>query len=231
MREKGLDVVIVFDSTYSMTPVMEEIKRKIGNLALALRRLVPSCRIGLVAYRDLEDEYVTKIHPLSYGITSLQEFLLNIREKGGGDLSEAVDAGLSDAMEKMKWNKKSKAFILLVGDAPPHKKHIQLCVELARTFRKEMNGTISALDVRTPLDITREQWERTYRPTIRDMELENFDYVTDREHVMHAFEKIAEAGGGECARLADEEKVVRHMLLYIFGTKWEAYLTEFMKNL
>lgn len=231
LREKGLDVVIVFDSTYSMTPVMEEIKRKIGNLALVMRRLVPSCRIGLVAYRDAEEEYVTKVHPLSYGISSLQQFLLSIRERGGGDLPEAVDAGLAAAIDKMKWNKRSKALILLIGDAPPHKKDIPLCIGFARTFKKDMQGTLSALDVRTPSNITREQWERDYRPKITDMELESFDYMTDSEHVMDAFQKIAQAGGGESARLINEEKVVKHMLLYIFGSRWEAYLTEFMKNL
>ena len=42
---------------------------------------------------------------------------------------------------------------------------------------------------------------------------------------------IAEEGGGESARLMDEEKVIRQMVVLVFGTRWEMFLDEFMKNL
>ncbi len=234
LRSSGLDVVIVFDSSASMKPMMREIKQKIGNLALALRRLVPSCRIGLVTYRDRDEDsgsYTTKIQPLTYGVSTLQRFLNGVEADGGGDLREAVDAGLQAAVEQMNWNRKSKPFILLVGDAPPHKPDIPRCIALAKKFRKQMGGTVSALDVREPLDITREQWEKLYRDSAADPELETYRYRTDRESVDDTFQSMAEAGGGESARLINEEKLIKHMLLYIFGTQWEAYLTEIMKNL
>ena len=232
LRDAGLDIVIVFDSTSSMSSVMNEIKLKIGNLALALRKLVPSCRIGLVAYRDKDSsDYLTKVQPLTYGVSTLQRFLNGIDAVGGGDIREAVDEGLRVAVEGMKWNKKSKSFILLVGDGPPHKEDISRSLTLIKRFKKEMGGTVSVLDVRIPTKLTREQWEKQYRRFIEDPELENYAYMSDRESVDDTLQSFAEAGGGESARLINEEKLIKHMLLYTFGTQWEAYLTEIMKNL
>jgi hypothetical protein len=87
LREGGLDVVFVFDATASMRSFLKAVKRKIEKLALAFKKLVPTCRIGLIAYRDVDEEaeFVTKVHPLTYGTVSLQDFLLGIEAKGGGD--------------------------------------------------------------------------------------------------------------------------------------------------
>jgi hypothetical protein len=48
---------------------------------------------------------------------------------------------------------------------------------------------------------------------------------------MQEFQALAEAGGGESARLTDDEKVVKDMLLLVFGARWKVYLGEFMRNL
>ena len=48
---------------------------------------------------------------------------------------------------------------------------------------------------------------------------------------MDEFKLIAEEGGGESARLMDEERVIRQMVVLVFGTRWEMFLDEFMKNL
>ena len=68
-------------------------------------------------------------------------------------------------------------------------------------------------------------------PNITDPDIESFEYLTDTQSVMKDFRIIAEAGGGESARIINEEKVIKNMLLLIFGTRWEMYLNEFMKNL
>ena len=52
MREGGLDIVFVFDSTSSMAEVMRQVKYKIENLIVVFKQLVPTCRVGLVTYRD-----------------------------------------------------------------------------------------------------------------------------------------------------------------------------------
>ncbi|HJX32378.1 MAG TPA: vWA domain-containing protein [Thermodesulfobacteriota bacterium] len=231
MREGGLDVVFVVDSTASMTSVLQQVKLKINNLASSLRRLVPNCRIGLVTYRDQGDQYVTKIHSLTYGNLLLWDFLTAINAEGGTDQREAVEEGLGVAVKGMKWNPNTMKFILLIGDAPPHEQNIAQAVSLVRKFRKEMGGTLSAIDTRVPQKMTKQMWETVILPGMTDPELDSYSYMTDPQSVMKDFKTFAEIGGGESARIIDAEKVVKNMLLLIFGNKWEAYLNDVMKNL
>jgi hypothetical protein len=49
--------------------------------------------------------------------------------------------------------------------------------------------------------------------------------------VLPEFRELAMIGGGESARVIDEEKVIKQMAVLVFGTKWESYLDEFLKNL
>jgi hypothetical protein len=233
LREGGLDVVFVFDTTASMTSFLIEVKRKIANLAGAFKKLVPTCRIGLIAYRDKdhESDFVTKVHPLTYGTASLQEFLDDIQAKGGGDREEAIEQALSVAIQEMKWNPKAKKFILLIGDAPPHKEDMPEAVGWIETFRNEMGGKLSALDTRGPKYETMAM-ERTLVPSdFRDFASEDTSFSANSQSVMQEFQTLTEAGGGESARLTDDEKVVKDMLLLVFGARWEVYLGEFMKNL
>ncbi len=231
LREGGLDVVFVFDSTASMSGYLKKVKLKIKNLASAFRKLVPTCRIGLVTYRDKPDEYVTKCYPLTYGILALNEFLSEINYGGGYDVREAVAEGLKVAIEGMKWNEKSKKFILLIGDAPPHKEDMPQAVKMIRKFREKMGGKLSVLDIRRPKKMTKYYWTTVILPNMKDPGIESFSYLTDSQAVMADFQTFAEVGGGESARLINEEKVIKHMLLLIFGTRWEMYLNEFMKTL
>ncbi len=79
--------------------------------------------------------------------------------------------------------------------------------------------------------MTQELWRISVLPYITDPETESFSFLTDPVSVMDDFQTLSETGGGESARLINEEKVVKHMLLFVFGSKWEAYLNEVMKNL
>ena len=231
LRAAGLDLVIVLDSTCSMDVIINRIKPKVENLALALRRLVPSCRIGIVTYRDHGDDYLTKKLPLTYGIAAVKDFIKRIEAKGGGDVPEAVDEGLRVAIQEMKWNPKSKSFILLIGDAPPHDADIPRTIAMAAAFRKQRRGTISILDVTSHHVYQSTDQKQESSRFVKDVQLEEGSGERLREDVDKAFIEIAEAGGGEAGRLIDEEKIVKNMLLYIVGTQWRAYLTEIMKNL
>jgi hypothetical protein len=233
LREGGLDVVFVFDATASMTSFLIEVKRKISGLAGAFKKLVPTCRIGLIAYRDTdwESDFVTKVHPLTHGTTSLQEFLDDIRAKGGGDREEAIEEALGVAVQQMKWNPKSKKFILLIGDAPPHSEDMPEAMAWIKTFRNEMGGKLAVLDTRGP-DYETMAVERTRVPSdFRDFASEDTSFSATSRSVMQEFQALAEAGGGESARLTDDEKVVKDMLLLVFGARWKMYLGEFMRNL
>jgi hypothetical protein len=131
----------------------------------------------------------------------------------------------------MTWHKTAKKFILLIGDAPPHQEDIPHSLEWIREFREKMGGLVVALDTRVP-EFEKIEYEKTLLPDyLRDVSSEGFSFTADGQRVMDEFQMFANAGGGESARLRDQEKVVRNMLLLIFGARWEVYLDEFMKNL
>jgi len=211
VRKMGLDIVFVFDATSSMAEFLRQVKIKIANLVMSFKTLVPTTRIGLVAYRDRGDDFVTKAYPLTHKTQQLQLFLKGIDPVGGGDLEEAMDEGVRVAINEFNWDKSSKKIILIIGDAPPHKQDMQKTIDLVEKFRTQMGGMVATLD-------TSVQSNLPSAPGVS-------------RSVMPQFRQLAEAGGGECARMVDEEKVIKQMVVLAFGAKWESYLDEFLKNL
>ncbi|MBT8339652.1 MAG: hypothetical protein KJP07_06540, partial [Desulfatitalea sp.] len=110
-----------------------------------------------------------------------------------------------------------------------HAKDLPLGVEAVKKFRGEMGGVLSVIDVRAPKYPA--DSESFVSPSQAHQSPESLINKENAFSVMEAFQIFAEAGGGESARLIDEEKVVKNMLLLIFGSRWEMYLDEFMKNL
>ena len=133
---------------------------------------------------------------------------------GGGDKEEAVDEALRVAIEELNWKKRAKKIILLIGDAPPHQQDMKKTTSLIKKFKNRMGGVVAALDT-----------------SYQSFTLAGIGKTGEDEKVMEEFKFFAEIGGGESARLVDEEKVIRQMVVLVFGTRWEVCLDEFLKNL
>ena len=119
-----VDVVFVLDTTGSMSGLIQTAKEKIWSIAstMASAQPTPEIRIGLVAYRDRGDQYVTKIVDLSDDLDSVYATLMDFEAGGGGDTPESVNRALYDAVNHMSWSEGEQAYqvVFLVGDAPPH---------------------------------------------------------------------------------------------------------------
>jgi len=119
-----IDVVFVLDTTGSMGGLIETAKEKIWSIAttMASAQQAPEIRIGLVAYRDRGDSYVTKVVDLSADLDSVYATLMDFEADGGNDTPESVNKALYDAVHNMSWSQGDQAYqaIFLVGDAPPH---------------------------------------------------------------------------------------------------------------
>jgi hypothetical protein len=117
-----VEVVFVLDTTGSMEGLINGAKQKIWSIAnhIASGQPTPEVRIGLVAYRDVGDAYVTRVYGLSGDLDKVYTKLMAFRADGGGDTPEHVWKGLSDAVNKMQWSETSTKMVFLVGDAPPH---------------------------------------------------------------------------------------------------------------
>ncbi|MET0604900.1 MAG: vWA domain-containing protein [Beijerinckiaceae bacterium] len=119
-----VEVAFVLDTTGSMSGLIDAAKRKIWSIATAIVDANPDAeiRMGLVAYRDIGDEYVTRAFDLTTDIQDLYGNLLQLKAKGGGDWPESVNEALDRAVGGLKWTQDplTDRIIFLVGDAPPH---------------------------------------------------------------------------------------------------------------
>ena len=119
-----VEVVFVLDSTGSMGGLIQAAKDKIWSIAttMASARPAPEIRMGLVAFRDRGDAYVTKLVDLTGDLDSMYAALMDVQAAGGGDGPESVNQALYDAIHEISWSPDQNAYkvVFLVGDAPPH---------------------------------------------------------------------------------------------------------------
>ncbi len=123
----GLDIVFLLDATGSMGDEIDHIKATIDSIASRITQLPGSSapRLGLVAFRDQGDEYVTRSWDFTSDVQQFAANLANVQAGGGGDTPESVNAGLHDAIYLPGWTQDGTGgrhlkMIFLVGDAPPH---------------------------------------------------------------------------------------------------------------
>ncbi len=125
----AVEVAFVLDTTGSMGGLLEGAKRKIWSIATTIVDTNPDAdiRMGLVAYRDIGDDYVTKTFDLTTDIQDIYANLLEMKARGGGDWPESVNEALDVAVNKLKWTQGSETrrIVFLVGDAPPHMNYEQ----------------------------------------------------------------------------------------------------------
>jgi Mg-chelatase subunit ChlD len=123
-KRPQVEVVFALDTTGSMGGLIDGAKRKIWSIAQFIQsgQPKPDVRIGLVAYRDIGDEYVTRFYDLSDDVDQVFERLASFQANGGGDGPEHVSKALHDAVYRSSWTQDQSTLklVYLVGDAPPH---------------------------------------------------------------------------------------------------------------
>jgi Mg-chelatase subunit ChlD len=134
-----IEVVFCLDTTGSMGGLIQGAKDKIWSISnqIAGGKPAPDLKIGLVAYRDRGDAYITKIIDLTDDLDSIHGTLREFQAQGGGDGPESVNQALDDSVNKIKWStdKKTLRILFLVGDAPPHMDYAD-DVKYAETCKK-----------------------------------------------------------------------------------------------
>ena len=120
----SIDVVFVLDTTGSMSEVIHTAKENIWSIVSSMTSAqpVPELRLGLVAYRDRGEKYITRRVDLSHDLDSIYAELMDYEAMGGGDTPEDVNEALNVAVNQMSWDKTNNTYkvIFLVGDAEPH---------------------------------------------------------------------------------------------------------------
>jgi hypothetical protein len=124
IQSHQIEVVFILDTTSSMSGLIQAAKEKIWSIAttMASAEQAPDIRMGLVAFRDRGDTYVTRVLDLSQDLDSMYASLMDLKAQGGGDGPESVNQALYDAINRISWSESDNVYkvAFLIGDAPPH---------------------------------------------------------------------------------------------------------------
>jgi len=227
LRQRGLDVVIVLDATGSMQNIIDETKQRMAQLVRSIQKLVPTARVGAVAFRDrpgakataprTDEDFVVRWSDLTLNGPKVQAFLARVTAASGGDWEEAVREGVETATTEMSWRKDAKKVMILVGSSPPHATDRAPIAALAARFAK-MSGTINTIDVTERLH---EEHERRINKWLFGKEPTEISALPEfYQEVRESYEALANAGGGQMLTLDSQDELVRHLLVLTFGTQW-----------
>jgi hypothetical protein len=116
-----IDVVISFDTTGSMYPVLTQVRRKVKEAVQRLTAELPGIHIGIIAHGDYCDAsiYVTKHLDLTADTNAIIDFVTNTQATGGGDAPECYELVLHEA-RTFSWRPDATRVFVLIGDDVPH---------------------------------------------------------------------------------------------------------------
>jgi Mg-chelatase subunit ChlD len=142
-----LEMVFVLDTTGSMGGLLEGAKQRIWGIVNEVMQSPahPAVRIGLVAYRDRGDRYVTQVLPLTEDLDKVYTTLMDYQADGGGDGPEDVRSALADGVGKAGWAQAGAnlaQIVFLVGDAPPHDNYVDVPDTLTTAANAVKKGMI-----------------------------------------------------------------------------------------
>src|SRR5262249_277476 len=123
-KKPNVEVVFCLDTTGSMGGLIEGAKQKIWTISnqIVSGKPTPNLKVGLLAFRDRGDVYITKVTDLTDDLDAISPTIKTSKAEGGGDTPESVNQALNESVTRFKWSddKETLRIIFLVGDAPPH---------------------------------------------------------------------------------------------------------------
>ncbi|HJU27953.1 MAG TPA: vWA domain-containing protein [Candidatus Binataceae bacterium] len=225
LRKSGLDVVLVIDGTGSMMRIIGDVKNKMRQLVLAIHRLVPTARMGIVVFGGRGEPIQTE--PLTVSPDRLLAFLSGIQAHNGGQWQEDTIGAVRTAVDRMGWRGPAHKVIVLVGDTPPFDEDMQPTLDEIRKFRAE-NGAFNTVDV--TIEEHREFIKEWYRqlglPPPKHTTMPAFYLQTQ-----HAFQEMAQVGGGSWHSLGKGQGISQQVLILAFGSQWQTEVTAFGRGI
>ena len=85
-----MEMVFVLDTTGSMGGLLSGAKQRIWGIVNEVMQTssLSSVKVGLVAYRDRGDQYITQVLPLTEDLDKVYSTLMDYQAAGGGDEAE-----------------------------------------------------------------------------------------------------------------------------------------------
>ena len=228
LRRKGLDIVLVIDDTGTMDLIINDVRDRMDELVMAIHRLVPIARIGIVIFGGRSER--VDIEPLTISSHRLESFLSGVTSKGHGGSQGDVYAACVTAVNQMNWKPYAKKVIVLVGDSPPRFEDYGPLLALIARFRAE-DGTFNTIDVSAEEHerYEREFWLKTHsgRPPGESISPLAEFYQDTRE----TYKMLAAAGGGGMRPLTQNVHINEQVLILALGAQWQGNLAAFGRQI
>ncbi|MEE8107447.1 MAG: HEAT repeat domain-containing protein, partial [Planctomycetota bacterium] len=211
LRWRGVDLVLAYDSTGSMLPVIRAVKQRLDLLIEESAHIVTNLRMSLFTYRDEGEEYIFYGTPLTHSLDNLKAFVQVAEANRGGDLPEAVTATVDAAVNRLDWREDAQKVIVIIGDAPYHPERRMELFKLARDFKKR-RGVIHAIYT-DPARLGEGIKARRKRQS-----------STVSYPFLDRLDEMARESGGRAITIEDTRMLISEILVLSFGEEWRDQL-------
>jgi len=183
------DIVIVFDTTGSMTHIWPQLCNAIDAVLAQMIRQSSSLRMGLVLYRadapELSMKYTIKPLTLTRDLKRIRDQMDDATFGGG---SGGVHLGLDYALKAMPWRAHARKVVILIGDTSPMIAGVQACAQSIREAWEMDHILTTTLYVRS---LHGDEHRQTYRLLAHSGAGRFFEYNKAESHLVElSAEKI-----------------------------------------
>ncbi len=133
---RKLDLALVVDVTGSMSDELRFLQAELTAIVDQLNRRHPGLdiRVGFTFYRDEGDDFVTRTFALDGDMARAKTMIAAQSANGGGDYEEAMQDAMIRAANQ-PWRDDAVKSLLLVADAPPHDRDVEMTWRAAEHLR------------------------------------------------------------------------------------------------
>lgn len=123
MDKKGIDLLMSFDTTGSMSAIIASVRRKAREFTKQMFANEKDIRIGIIAhgdYCDANNPYTIRCMDFTRNPDEICKFIMDTENTYGGDADECYELVLQTARTGLSWGAGRDKVFILIGDASPH---------------------------------------------------------------------------------------------------------------
>lgn len=121
-----IDLLVSFDTTGSMYPVLAQVRTEVEKFVKQMFSEFTDLRLGIIAhgdYCDAGNPYTIISKDFTRDAVGLCKFVRDTEKTYGGDADECYELVLNTARTKLTWRDDADKVMIMIGDASPHGVH------------------------------------------------------------------------------------------------------------
>ena len=118
-----MDLLVSFDTTGSMYPVLSQVRREVEQFIKDMFAEFADLRLGIIAhgdYCDKDNPYTIRFMDFTRDEDRLCKFVKETAQTYGGDADECCELVLNVAHTQASWRSDADRIMIMIGDASPH---------------------------------------------------------------------------------------------------------------